>query len=114
MVVSVNMVETEIPKKLRDDLIYLIKTFNMGWYRVYRQSEKIWMAVCVVPTTLPKYLSGDAKVFRGNSMNVLDEMIVSQIYKMQHESQYRKCLMAIMASGEINGKFEFTQTPKGD
>ena len=38
--------------------IHLIKT-TKGWFRFYRQGQRSWEAVCIVPKVRPDYSRGE-------------------------------------------------------
>ena len=87
-----------------DGKIRIFKTAK-GWYRLYRQGQRSWEAVCIIPTKNPKYLHKEGTSFHGNATNVMDGIEVLEEHILPNEFHYRTALMSIAGTGKIGVKF---------
>jgi len=104
--------------KVKDDgRVYLCKTIR-GWYRLYRQGQRSWEAVCVVPKKNADYKTGRGVSIHGNAENIMrkveEAMVVEEWHMLWHEAEYRKALVAIVATGEIDGVLDVQIIKKGE
>lgn len=95
--------------KLNERYIYLIAS-DKGWYRVFRQGQRSWEAVGIVPTNNPSYQKDEGVSIAGNASNLLDrvskDVEIYGMYKLNSEAQYRMALMSIAGTGKIDSKFK--------
>lgn len=95
--------------KLNERVIYLIAS-DKGWYRVFRQGQRSWEAVCIVPTNNPSYKKDEGVSIAGNAINLLDKfkaaVVIYGMYRLTNETQYRMALMSIAGTGKIDSKFK--------
>ena len=104
--------------KVKDDgRVYLCKTIR-GWYRLYRQGQRSWEAVCIVPSKNADYKEGRGVNIHGNAdtiMRKVEETVeVEEWHMLWHETEYRKAVMAIVATGEIDGVLDVQIIKKGE
>ena len=89
--------------------IHLIKT-TKGWFRFYRQGQRSWEAVCIVPKVRPDYSRGEGVSIHGNAVELMDKVLTSldviERHILKSEMEYRTAIMSIVATGEIGNKFK--------
>ena len=94
-----------------DGRIYICKTAD-GWFRLYRQGQRSWSGVCIVPKPVESnvnYLENEGVSIHGNASDIaskLEDIIGGEVewHVLWNEIEYRKCLMAIVATGRIDGE----------
>lgn len=96
--------------KVRESKIYLCNT-PKGWYRIYRQGQRSWEAVCVMPPNFTDYRREDGKTIKGNADTILQKLRefgddTIDIHVLHSESMYRTAMMSIAGSGKIDTEFE--------
>ncbi len=95
-----------IGRVIDDYRIYVCKT-NKGWYRLYRQGQRSWDAVCFVPSQGSDHEHGYGVSIHGNANTIMqkveDTVEVKEWHLFVSETEYRKAVMAIVATGEIDG-----------
>jgi len=112
LIKGMNKFDCKVPTdiKLRDSKVYICKTTN-GWYRIYRQGQRSWDAVCVVPTDAPEYERNGARTVHGNKSSIVSELesivTIHEFYMLNNEVEYRKTLMSIVATGDMDKSFNF-------
>ena len=106
-----------ITKLLDGNGVYLFKT-NKGWYRAYRQSQKVWHCVCIVPSGKTRYTNNEGLTVIGNASSLVSKVATQfEVYEkhgLPNEMAYRKALMSIVATGSIDSSFEYKTLEEGE
>ena len=94
----------------RENKIYLINT-QKGWYRIFRQGQRSWEAVCVMPNRFTDYNSGIGVSVKGNKGTIMQELEnftggTLEIHILWNEHIYRQAMMSIAGSGKIDSRFK--------
>jgi len=97
--------------KVRENRVYLMHV-KAGWYRIYRQGQRSWMAVCVVPSQTPRYTKHEGVSIKGDASNIITKVRETfvepdtPVYQFANEASYREAMMAIVAGGRIDTKVD--------
>ena len=109
---KLNKKSTQIYHKTnaKENKIYLINT-QKGWYRIYRQGQRSWDAVCVMPNRFTDYKSGIGVSVKGNAGSIMEELEkftggTLEIHVLWSEAVYRQAMMSIAGSGQIDNRFK--------